>query len=144
MDIFDEVRKINLPKGEYVIAGSGILGALGIREIGDVDVLVTPRLFDDLLAQGWKYQEVEVEGRRRQKLTHGVCEAYKDFWYDGITRSVTDMIRDAVIIDGVPFLSLEELKVIKQHMGRDKDKRDIGLIEEFQKNQIFNPPKQAP
>jgi hypothetical protein len=45
------------------------------------------------------------------------------------------LINDADIIDGVPFVRLEEVLKWKKAYGREKDKMDIKLIEEYLKNQ---------
>jgi len=45
MNIFERVKKLNLPLGEYVVIGGGILEALGIRNTNDVDIIVVPKLF---------------------------------------------------------------------------------------------------
>lgn len=41
------------------------------------------------------------------------------------------MIRNAEIIEGVPFIRLSELIKFKMALGRDKDKKDIELIEQY-------------
>lgn len=131
MNIFEEVKKLELPLGQYIVLGSGILGALGIRDIGDVDLLVSPLIFEKLKTDGWEYEEVEIEGRVREKLSRDFVEIYKDFWYGGKSQFSMDMISEAEIIDGVPFLSLLKLREIKEAMSREKDKRDILLIDEY-------------
>jgi len=131
MNIFEEVKKLSLPLGEYIVLGSGILGALGIREIGDVDLTVSPRLFRELREQGFEYGEIEFEGRMRQRITKGNTEAYKDFWCGGKQLDTIKMIAEAEIIDGVAFLSLTKLREIKKEMNREKDIRDIELIDAY-------------
>ena len=131
MSVFKEVRKLELPPGEYIVLGSGILGALGIREIGDVDLLVSPQLFDELRAKGWAYDEVEIEGRTREHLANGNIEAYRDFWYGGHNPNPAELIANPQVIDGVPFLPLTRLLEIKKVMGREKDIRDVVLIEKY-------------
>ena len=41
MTIFQRVRNLHFPLGEYVIIGGGILEALGIRDTRDLDIVVT-------------------------------------------------------------------------------------------------------
>ena len=38
-----------------------------------------------------------------------------------------ELIRNAEVIDGVPFIRLNELIKFKNALGRDKDKKDIEL-----------------
>lgn len=133
MNIIEEVRKLDLPQGEYLVLGSGILGALGIREIGDIDLLVSSRVFDDLRARGWTYDEIEIEGQVREHLAHGDVEVYRDFWYGGNHPDPATLIADPHMIDDIPFLSLQKLAEIKKILARPKDIRDIELIEEYLK-----------
>lgn len=52
MNIFDHVKSLNLPFGEYVVIGSGVMSAHGIRQHKDVDLLVTPALYETLKKDG--------------------------------------------------------------------------------------------
>lgn len=131
LDIFEELEKLALPSGEYVVLGSGILGALGIRDIGDVDLLVSPRLFEKLLSDGWTYAEVEIDGRTRKKAYLDRYEAYQDFWYGDENPDPQKLITDAFTVRGFPFLGLEKLMEIKITMGREKDKSDVLLIRDY-------------
>lgn len=131
MDICEVIDRLDLPSGEYVVLGSGILGALGIRDIKDVDLLVTPRLFAQLRKRGWRYSTVDIEGQMREKLTFGVAEAFQDFWYGDQNPDPAQLFATAELIKGVPFLSLAALLKIKQVLGRPKDKADIILIENY-------------
>lgn len=105
MNIIEEVRKLDLPQGEYLVLGSGILGALGIREIDDIDLLVSPSVFDKLRAKGWDYDEIEIEGQMREHLAHGDVEVYRDFWYGDNHPDPATLISDPYMIDGIPFFS---------------------------------------
>lgn len=131
MNITEEVRKLDLPMGEYIVLGSGILGALGIREIGDIDLLVNPSVFDRLRADGWDYDEIEIEGQIREHLSRGDVEVYRDFWYGGHHPDPATLIADSYMIDGIPFLSLQKLSEIKRILARPKDLRDIELIDTY-------------
>jgi hypothetical protein len=41
-DIINKVKPLNLPKGQYVVFGSCPMALAGLREAGDIDMLVTP------------------------------------------------------------------------------------------------------
>ncbi len=56
---------------------------------------------------------------------------WKD-WYPG-EWDVSDIIAKAEIIDGLPFVTLDTVVKWKKLKGREKDIRDIELIEEFLK-----------
>ena len=131
MNAIDEVKKLDLPAGEYLVCGSGIMSALGIRECSDIDLLVTPSLFEELKRRGWDYHEVEIDGRSRPKLTYGPAEAYTELWYGNERVPGDALIAEAEIIDGVPFQPLHELLKMKRAMNREKDRRDIESIEKY-------------
>ncbi len=131
MNIFEEIKKLNLPEDEFVVLGSGILGALGIREIGDIDLLIKPELFEKLKQRGWKYEVIEIEGKPRDMVSNSFVEAYKDFWWNDKVLSPEDGIAKAEKINGINFIPLRTLLNVKKEMAREKDLRDVVLIEEY-------------
>lgn len=134
-NIFEEIERLEFPKDEFVVLGSGILAALGIREASDVDILATSELFAKLKGDdAWTYQIVEVNGTPREKLTSGLAEVFKDFRWQGGDMSPEDGIAEAVKIQGINFLPLLRLREIKTQMGREKDVRDIALIDQYLAN----------
>ncbi|MDP2856192.1 MAG: hypothetical protein Q8N90_03720 [bacterium] len=46
-DLFQKVKKLNLPIGNYAIFGSGSLMIRNIRESRDLNVIVTEDLFEE-------------------------------------------------------------------------------------------------
>lgn len=53
MNIPQELATLNLPPNSFVVVGSGILNALGIRESNDIDLIVTPEVFASLEQRGY-------------------------------------------------------------------------------------------
>lgn len=113
--MFAALRAFNLPVDEYLIIGSGALGIRNIRAIGDIDILVTPKLWEILAEQ---YGNTVVDGVERIVFPGGIVEAFR---FAPLTQ--------AEIIDGLPFESLENVLKFKSRMGREKDLKDIALIE---------------
>jgi hypothetical protein len=126
MTIFEDVKKLNLPEGEYAVVGSGVLSAHGIRQHQDVDLIVTSKLFDTLKSEGWE----DVPGKHAV-IKKGMYEADADFKYKEYQPNHTQLIQQAELIEGVPFIRLDELVKFKRALGRDKDKRDIELVERY-------------
>jgi hypothetical protein len=133
MDIFAEIKKLQLPASDFIVLGSGVMGALGIRRINDIDLLVTPDIFEGLKAKGWEYDVVAIEGRDRERLRQGVIEVFKDFWYNNGTSELRLDAIQPTVIDDIRFLPLEMLREVKQKMGRDKDHNDVVLIDDYLK-----------
>lgn len=136
MTIFEKVEKINIPKEEFVVLGSGILEALGIREAEDIDLLVKPELFEKLKNNGWKYEIIEIEGKPRDMLSKDNTQVFKDFWWGNDTLSPEEGIARAQNINGVNFISLQTLLEYKKTATREKDVKDVLLIEEYLKNNL--------
>ncbi len=114
-----------------MVLGSGILGALGIREIKDIDLLVSPKLFDELKFQGWVSVQKEYQNRPREVLLNGDVEAFKEFWLGEKDIDVLKMISEAQIIEGFPFLPLDKLVEMKKAMARERDLKDIEFIQNY-------------
>ena len=125
MTIFEKVEKINIPKEEFVVLGSGILEALGIREAEDIDLLVKPELFEKLKNNGWKYEIIEIEGKPRDMLSKDNTQVFKDFWWGNDTLSPEEGIARAQNINGVNFISLQTLLEYKK---KSKNSDDISTF----------------
>lgn len=48
MSVIDKVQALGIPEDQYVVIGSGLLDARGLREVSDVGLVVTDGLFDRL------------------------------------------------------------------------------------------------
>ena len=99
----------------------------GIRDNDDVDIIVKENLWEQLEK---KYPAVKKPGRSA-KIRLGPVEIFSDWapWYD----DVTELIDTAEIIEGMPFVKLEYVIEWKKKFGREKDQKDIVLIEEYLK-----------
>ncbi len=135
MNIFEEIHKLNLPPDSYVVVGSGHLIALGLKEGTDVDIVVTPELFekccrDDSWEQvPWTYPEK----LGQIFLRRGIVELYLDVNAGDFNPSTAELIERAVIINNVPFASLEDILALKKEYlkTRPKHQKDIELIEQY-------------
>ena len=114
-----------------MIVGSGALDALGIRSANDIDIAITPELFKTLQASG-EWEQEEQYGKLFLKQ-NGIDIIPQLSWKEYPT-TTKEAIASALIIDGIPFMNLEELKKFKLALGREKDKADIVLIEKYQKD----------
>lgn len=130
MDIFAEVKRLNLPIGQYVVFGSGPLMAHGIRDTTDVDLFVTPTLYQTLKADGWDEKELN-NPPGGVCLFRGTYEADDTWHYGDYDPTPEEIIGIADMIQGVPFAPLVEVLKWKQAFGRPKDVADVGLIEQY-------------
>jgi len=130
MDIFKKLKELNLPLGEYVSVGSAPLAARGIREAGDLDIAVTPKLLKKLI-DSKKYQEVEKYGKLFLEADN--IEISPELNRDGYSITTEEAIKTADIINGYPFLNITETIKFKKALGREKDFKDIELLKDYQK-----------
>ncbi len=128
MDVIAEVKKLDLPLGQYVVVGSGIMAQLGLREANDVDIAVTPNLHTTLRTSGgWE----EEERYGKIFLKKETVDIIPRLDWESYSTTTEEAIASAIIIDGVPFMNLTELLKFKRALGRAKDLSDIALIEEY-------------
>jgi len=125
-NLLGKFKKLNLPDGQYVIYGSAPLGIRGIREIHDLDVAVTNNLYQRLLK---KYPKQEKKDKTKRFIKLGKIEIIPPRC--SLIRNIKRTISSADVIEGLRFVKLRDLIKWKRLMGRDKDFKDIKLIEEF-------------
>ena len=121
----EELKKLNLPKDKYIIFGSGPMAIRGIRDSEDIDVLVTKALFEELLI---KFPQ-DISNHPLGMMSIGDIEIGSS--WQGNKSMTNKIIGDAEFIQGFPFARLGRVIKWKKDMGREKDKRDLKLIEEY-------------
>ncbi len=129
---FDAFRELNLPLGQYFITGGGPLGVRNLRAIGDIDIVVSQELWDDLAKQ---FGVVEDKGVTKIVFPNIDVEALREGSFSGEAseknRSVADRLGRADIIDGLAFESLDDFIFFKRKSGRPKDFQDIELAHQY-------------
>lgn len=130
-NIFEKVKELNLPFGKYVIVGSGILDALNIRSASDIDIAVTKDLHEELRKDG-TWREEELYGKIF--LQKDIFTIISKLDWEAYKTTTEEAINSAKIINDVPFLNLEELLKFKKALNREKDIKDIKLLEEMLNN----------
>lgn len=132
--IFESVKNLKLPLGKFALFGSGPLGVRGIRESDDADIIVTADLFNKLKNDpGWK---ADINKNGNEVLLRENMEVFRN-WSPG-DWNIDDLIKDAEIIEGLLFVKLEHVLRWKKIYGREKDLKDLELIESYlQKSRIL-------
>lgn len=110
----------------------------GIRAAHDLDIVVSEDLFNDLRKQGWVMCECDkcknkwARGSTDRILKGDGVDILSEYSYGNkYYKSADEIIQKAVIIDGVPYAPLEELLKWKKAANREKDQKDVELIEKF-------------
>lgn len=116
-DILARLRALPYDPSEYWVITGGAMVLYGLRErTHDIDLGCTPRLADLLQAEG-NSPKITADGNRWFQLSEDL-EVFENWLYDQV-----------VPVDGVPVISLAGLLAMKQALGREKDQRDIRLIQ---------------
>ncbi len=125
-ELFQKAKDLQLPMGQYALFGSTPLGIRGLRDCHDIDIIVTEDLWNKFKNENW---EIITVNDSVQKLSKDDVEILKN-WYPG-EWDIKKLIEEAEIIDGLPFVKLEEVLKWKKLFNREKDQKDIKIIEEF-------------
>ncbi|MFA6416149.1 MAG: nucleotidyltransferase domain-containing protein [Candidatus Paceibacterota bacterium] len=121
-DLIKDIRQQNFPQNEFAIFGSAVMAIRGIREAPNIDVIVTDRLWIELL----KTNPLDSEGFIRIGSIK-----ISNWWFAPTNKDINQMINEAEKIKGLPFVKLEEVLYYKKLVRRDKDLIDINLINNF-------------
>jgi len=132
-DKFASLKQFDLPVGQYAITGSGPMGIRNLREIGDLDLIVTPELCR-VLATRFGITDTGVV---KKIVFPG--ETIEAFWQDSFyteerdknAPTIAERISHAEIIEGLPFDSLKNVLYFKHKRGTAKDLKDVLLIQQF-------------
>lgn len=123
MNVTKEINSLNLPKDSFVVVGSGILEALGIRQSDDIDMIVAQETYDRFEAEGWDHDSWSDQ----TVLKHDVFDIGIS-WYGS---TIEELLTRATVIDGIPYLSLSDVYDWKKQLGRGKDLADLKLIDVY-------------
>lgn len=126
-DLFLKVKNLKLPAGKYAIFGSGPIAIRGLRECKDVDIIVTRDVFIDCKTKpDWQVKKLD---ENTEYLDNDGIELW-DRWGPG-EWDVNKLIQEAEIIDGLPFVKLDEVLRWKEMNGRSKDLKDVKIIKKY-------------
>lgn len=129
--LIDRLRILDLPTCDYAVFGSAPMWAHGLKELNDLDILARGLSWSVAMATGkvfptqWNY-EVKVV------FESGGIEIFNR-WGPGENWDTNSLIDTATIIDGIPFVTLENVLEYKRIKRRGKDLSDIQKIEDFLK-----------
>ena len=131
----DKVKALNLPLDQIIVIGSGILDQLGIRPASDIDLAASSDLMKKLSEESGDWLKKFDDNQRFYFVKDdGSAEVWDGWDFDGQTVSYDDLLDYAVEYDGVRFVDLEFLRKWKSWRGREKDVRDVELIDEWRAN----------
>lgn len=127
-EVIAKLKTLDLPESSYVAFGGCPLAVAGIREVKDIDLLVSTEALAKLKAAGWK--EV-YKSPGDQPLTHDIFEAHDNWDFSPYSPTLAHLQANATIVDGIPFASLEEVRKWKIASGGAKHLADVELIDAY-------------
>jgi len=123
--IIAKLLSLNLPTHDYAVFGSGPMFAHGIKDLDhDIDLIARGDAWE-MACQIGEPQEV-LEGNQGVILFDGEVEIFNG-WAPN-TWDTDKLIDQADVIEGIRFVSLEQVLKWKEIKGRDKDKLHIEMI----------------
>lgn len=118
-DIIKIIKEMDLPVDEYWITSGAALVIHGVKKMThDIDLGGTTNLVEHFIQNGCTFKIVEDNSRIVEVNNH--IELLENWIVD-----------DIELIDNLPVATLQSIKKQKFELGREKDIRDIKLIEEF-------------
>jgi hypothetical protein len=116
--ILDKLKNLNFPDEDYCVMTGAALVLYGVRqETADIDIGCTPKLFEMLLQSGF---EVMQEKSYKGITIDGCIEIFENW-----------MPEKRAFVYGIPVADILDIRKYKEQLGRDKDLRDIELIDRF-------------
>lgn len=125
-NLFQRVKELKLPMGKYALFGSAPLGIRKLKNCRDIDIVVTEDLWDEYKQKNWK---LRTKPHGSKYLWNKKIELWKD-WQPG-QWDIKQLIKEAEIINDLPFVRLERVLEYKKLLGRKKDLADIKIIKKF-------------
>ena len=120
-DILRRLQELDFDPTQYWLITGAAMVLYGIRaETGDIDMGCTTALADLLESRGYPTVK-SADGSRRITIGDDV-EIFENWLYDKVE-----------CYENIPLLSPQGLIEMKRFLGREKDLRDIALIEDWRR-----------
>lgn len=123
-DIINIMRKLDVPIEGYWIESGASLVLHGVRDTtNDIDIGCSSSFIDYLISLGYHYiyNPYKLQNLR---VIH-IEDTIEIFEENSYAKS------DIEIINGLPVWSLQRVRKQKEELGREKDNKDIILIDKF-------------
>ena len=129
ISLFDRIKKLNLPAGDFAIFGSGPLIVRGIIPASnDLDVI----------CRGQAWEQAKISGELKYLSEYGLSIVtmldgqltFGEQWGIG-EFDINELIDSAEEIEGLPFVRLEHVSNYKKIGQRAKDTEHLKALDAF-------------
>lgn len=136
LSFFDELQKLNLPKNEFVIIGTGPLVVAGILDKNDdLDIIVSQKLWNELKEE-YPVKQKYVNNLKKNYIQIGNIEIMStSAGFGNKFKNTERLIKKADIIEKYKVANLDDVIYYKECLNRKKDKEHILLIKKFMDSQ---------
>ncbi len=119
LGIIKELNRFPYSRDNYWLLTGGAMVLYGIKEqTSDIDLGCNKRMADELERDGYLF-DLSESGNRHFK--YGDCiEVFENWINDTVT-----------VLEDIPVITIDGLIEMKEELGREKDFRDIAIIEEY-------------
>ena len=127
--LLSAIKSLGIHPEDYVVIGSGLFAALELRDVDDIDLIVSESIFKEIESrESWKKKDFE-DGT--YYLTHDLYEIGLDWDSINAKPNLADLKSNEMVINDIPFVSPQRLISWKHKRGKQKDLEDIKLLENY-------------
>ena len=128
--LLQELETLNLPKDQYAIIGSGALAVRNLREAQDLDILTSDNLWKELSK---KYPVTPEKSPDIEKISIGNIEfvGKGSSYRNNNIATLDEIFQTAELINNHFYINLNLLRKVKLKRAREKDLKDIELIDQY-------------
>lgn len=120
-EILSKLKQLSLMPEQYCVMTGAAMVLYGMKpQTQDIDLGCTEKQFEELQKRGYLSQEKK---GNLCILIEDSIEIYRNWLPEKI-----------VYIEGIPLADIDCIRDFKQHLGREKDIKDLVLIDEFLKH----------
>lgn len=124
-EILMQLSDLEFDKKEYWVITGAAMVLYGLRpKTHDIDLGCTSALADSLQADGYPVK-IKENGMRHIRFNQDI-ELIENYLFDKVQ-----------LVEGFQVISKEGLLEMKKELGREKDRRDIALLEEALKSNVY-------
>lgn len=130
------IKSLNLPEGRYIVAGSASIAIHDLKDAHDIDIVVSPEVFDAYKSRGFEeihytYPDKVGQSYLKKVIEGQEVELYLDVNCKDFNPTLEELLSRKQVYEGINFIAVEDLLRFKLQYGRPKDQFDIDLIKKF-------------